>query len=258
MTPAFLLTLVNQVTDPTIVIHKPTGIRIVCKNEPDMFPQSWMTEEIDAKSVPLDASEVARSQKAVIQALDCYPAKALKSLKVIYVSKEISFYGLGYGGTNSLDTVYITNDGPSKGYTDDYIRSTVHHEYSSILLRNFSSYLDQAAWTKTLPPSFTYRQGGTESVRTGTASTRYNPDFMKDGFLAQYATSSQEEDFNMTAEGLFSANPKFWAAVDQYPLLKGKVQIVVNFYKKLDPAFTETFFRTIVRPTTDSNQPKSL
>ena len=69
----------------------------------------------------------------------------------------------------------------------------------------------------------------------------------KKGFLTQYSTASQEEDFNMLAEGLFSGEPGFWTLVDEHALLKAKVSVVLGFYSKLDPQFDEAFFKSLRR-----------
>lgn len=250
-----LLTAVLPVSlDDRILVDPRTQIPIVCKIEPEMFPTSWRAEPINARAVELAENEVERSKLLVKKALDAYPVPVLKrSLRKVYISKSIEFYGLGYGGTNSTDAVYLANDGIPQGYTDAYLVGSFHHELSSIFLRNFPSYLDQKAWNAALPKDFKYRGDGTQSLREGTASTDHRPEFQAQGFLAQYATSSQEEDFNMTAEALFTNRPDFWAAQAKYPALKTKVGLVIAFYNRLDPQFTETYFRNLAQVTPDKS-----
>ncbi len=230
------------------VIDTRSGIPIICANQPDMFPSTWQVEPINATATEIIENEVGRSQEMMKRALAKYPVPVLKKhLKRVFVSREIKFYNLPYGGTNSLDTVYLANDGKQSGYSDLFLEGSLHHEFSSILLRNLPKNLDQRAWDAALPKGFAYRGDGTQSVREGTASTRYKPEFHAQGFLAQYATSSQEEDFNMLAEALFTGQNRFWDAVDENPALKTKVNLVIDFYTRLDPTFNEDFFRRMVR-----------
>lgn len=231
-------------TQPGPTLEPRTQIPVRVTVDKDMYPESWRKEPISAEATALAPGEVSRSIKVTLAAMEKYPATVLKkNLKQVYISKRIAFYGLVYGGTNSLDTVYLSNDGAAKGFTDFYLEGAFHHEFSSILLRNFPQYLDMKMWRAAQPPNFKYRGDGTSSLREGTASTEYSEKYHKDGFLAQYATSSLEEDFNMTAEGIMSGNPKFWKAVDSHKLLKAKMQAVVAFYTNLDPLFTEAYLR---------------
>lgn len=233
-------------TTPQPTREPRTQIPIITSIDKDMFPESWRKAPISAEATALDTKEADRTLKVILRSMEKYPAGVLKTnLKSVYLSKRIAFYGLVYGGTNSLDAVYVSNDGEVKGFTNEYIQGAFHHEFSSILLRNFGKNLDMKLWKESQPAGFKYRGDGTSSLREGTASTRYEAEYHKQGFLAQYATSSLEEDFNMTAEGLMTGLPSFWKAVDAYPLLKKKATAVMRFYQKLDPVFTEQYFRKL-------------
>jgi hypothetical protein len=75
------------------------------------------------------------------KALKKYPTSALqKELKAVYFLKSMKFYNIGYGGTNSNDALYLTNNGEMLGYTELYLEQTFHHEFSSILYRNHPSF----------------------------------------------------------------------------------------------------------------------
>jgi len=64
------------------------------------------------------------------------------NLKAVYFLKEMAFFNTPFGGTNSADNLYLTSNGITLGYTNDYIEQTFHHEFSSILFRNHPEYLD--------------------------------------------------------------------------------------------------------------------
>ena len=147
-----LLTAQDSPVTDRVKTEPRTNIPIICQVTPTMFPASWRKEPVQAQAVPLRDSEVARSQNLMITAMAKYPAEFLKKeLKAVYVSQEIKFYGLKYGGTNSNDIIYLANEGAPRGYTDFFLESAFHHEFSSILLRNHRSNLDETTWNKALP-----------------------------------------------------------------------------------------------------------
>lgn len=226
------------------------AIPVLTTVDSDMFPSSWTSGDINATAASLEPAEAPRSLEIIRKAMERYPADLLKrNLRRVYITSRLSFYGLPYGGTNSLDTLYLANRGRRWGFSDRYLEESFHHEFSSILLRNYSDRFDEDRWSATNGPQFTYRGDGTQAVREGTASTRYSPRYHEQGFLAQYATASIEEDFNMMAEGVFSGNPRFWQAVDQYPRLRAKMKEIVRFYGRLDKSFNEAKFRSFVPAT---------
>lgn len=182
------------------------------------------------------------------KALAKYPAKLLtENLTAIHFAKKLRFYGLSYGGTNSLDTVYIANRGVRAGFTDRFLEAAFHHEFSSILLRNFSDEFDYLAWTGANRAGFSYHSDGTEAVRSGRSDTKFRPEFHAQGFLNEYATASIEEDFNTFAEAIFLGERKFWKAVDLWPRVHTKAMIVIQFYRHLNSDLTEEYFRSLSR-----------
>ena len=215
---------------------------------PEMFPASWRSGEVDAHAEPLERNQMARSVRAMDKALAKYPAELLaKNLTAIYFAKNLRFYGLSYGGTNSLDSVYIANRGAKAGFTDRFLEAAFHHEFSSILLRNFPDEFDHQAWTDANRAGFSYHSDGTQAVRSGRADTTFRPEFHAQGFLNEYATASVEEDFNTFAEAIFLGDRKFWKAVDLWPRLHAKAMIVIRFYGRRDSNLTEEYFRSLSR-----------
>lgn len=221
-----------------------TGLPIVFVTEDDMFPSSWVGGDVKARAESLDTEQTGRASRLVKDAIGAYPRSVItNNLKKVYVMKSIEFYGLQYGGTNSLDRVYLTAKPAEEGYTDSYIVGSFHHEFSSILLRKYSSDFDEKAWIDSNAPGFKYGNGGTAALKTGEASTKYDEGLAETGLLTQYSKASVEEDFNMMVEGLFSGDPEFWRLVDKYPRVAKKMRFAVSFYNKLDPVFNEKFFR---------------
>ncbi|MGE0001786.1 MAG: hypothetical protein AB7F50_06570 [Fimbriimonadaceae bacterium] len=221
-------------------------ISILTEFDSATFPASWQGGEVRGAGVSLAPSEKDRSLGVLRKAFAKYPEGFLdRDLKRVFVLRRISFYGLDYGGTNSLDTVYVTNDGESNGYTDEFLEGAFHHEFSSILLRNHIGEFDLSAWRQANPPGFKYGNGGTEALRSGKASTKPSDETMAIGFVSQYSQASYEEDFNMVAESLFMGPKSFWSAVDRHPVLAKKVRLAISFYGKLDSTYTEAHFRSL-------------
>jgi hypothetical protein len=224
------------------LVHR--GVTIDWSFGPETFPESWREGEIAARGEPVSTAEVARASAVVRKALDAYPEAVLAAhLKKVRLVGRMEFYGVEYGGTNSLDAVYLAVRSASEGFTDPYLEASFHHEFSSILLRNCPEKLDLGAWSRANPEGFRYGSGGTNAIRSGQASTAYSPLLAADGFLAQYSQASQEEDFNLIAEGLFGGGERFWSLVDSHERLARKVKLAVAFYSALDSQFDEAWFR---------------
>ena len=229
--------------------HDPrTGVPIRFEVDHATFPASWRGGEINAMATRIQRSEDARSLRLAQSALGKYPrAIVTKNLRAVQFVREMSFYGVPYGGTNSRDSVYIANRGADAGFDDAFIVSTIHHEFSSILLRNNPEGFDELAWTAANAPHARYGTGGTQAIKDGTANTAYRAELHSAGFLNQYSMSSVEEDFNTFAEALFRGDARLWNICRQFPRVAKKKDLIVAFYASLDPSFTEEFFRSLAK-----------
>lgn len=208
----------------------------------DDFPAEWRTRQVNAQAEPLAPSEAERSVAIARRAMAKYPPELLsRHLDGVFFASRLKFYGLSYGGTYSANRLFLANRGSSQGFTDQYLEESFHHEFSSVLLANRPDALDERAWRAA--GSIGYRSSGAEAVASGHASTRYSAALHEKGFLAEYATASLEEDFNMMAEGLFAGGSQFWGAVDTYPRLNRKMRLAVQFYQRLDSSMSEAYFR---------------
>ena len=161
----------------------------------------------------------------------------------------MKFYDVGYGGTNSTDALYLTNSGTVAGYSDLYLEQTFHHEYSSILYRNYPSFIDEEAWKEVNITGFDYNdpENGVGAIRNNESSQDLDTALCKKGFLTQYSLSGIENDINTFAQNIFSPSAGFWKIVDQYPRIKNKVKLLIDFYKKIDPLFTNEYFKKFNR-----------
>ena len=213
-----------------------------------IFPESWQVSPINASGEQVPTAEIERSKTIIARALNKYPAASLKKdLHSIYFLRSMKFYNVGYGGTNSSDALYLTNNGASNGYNDLYLEQTFHHEYSSILFRNHPSFIDEEGWKKANIPGFDYNdpENGVGAIRNNESSQDLDTALCQKGFLTQYSLSGMENDINTFAQNIFSPSAGFWKIVEQYPRIRIKVKLLTDFYHRIDPLFTEDYFRKL-------------
>lgn len=242
----FSISIFAKAGDGTPGVYKDsaTGIPISFVTDKEMFPESWRGGDIDGEAESLDKTEYKRMRQLMKKVLAKYPVEVLKAnLVKIYVLKKIEFYEVEYGGTNSNDRVYITNQGLLNNYSDQYIEQVFHAEFSSILLRNFPQFLSEADWTAINPDDFTYGGEGYIAIRDGKASEDYDSTLNADGFLNQYATSNFENDLNSFAKNIFAADEGFWDLCFNYEGLEKKLNLAIAFYAKINAAFTLEAFK---------------
>ncbi len=221
------------------------GVNVQFEYKRSIFPESWLTDAINAQGEPIMQAEINRTKTIMARALAKYPNIILRSeLKAIYFLKHMTMYDLGFGGTNSTDAVYLTNNGPDAGYTDLYVEQTFHHEFSSILFRNHPSYLDTIAWKAANITGFDYNdpEEGIGAIRKNESSQDLDTALCAAGFLTQYAYSGIENDINTIAQNLFRPSPGFWNIVNSYPRIKEKVRLLVQFYGRISTVFNQRFF----------------
>ena len=226
------------------------GVLISFKYSVSNFPTDWQASPISATAEAINSSEIARSKLVMAKALKKYPSAPLrKNLRAIYFLKDMKFYNVGYGGTNSADALYLTNDGIVSGYTNLYLEQTFHHEFSSILYRNFPTYMDEAGWKSANYNNFNYNdpEAGVGAIRNNESSQDLDTALCAKGFLTQYSLSGMENDINTFAQNIFSPSENFWLYVDRYPRINKKVKLLIAFYNKFDPIFTESYFRNLSR-----------
>jgi hypothetical protein len=228
------------------VRHRETGIKVWIKTNDKMFPESWYDDEINAQAASLNLGELKRSIAVVFKALDKYPVEFLKkNLKEVYILNYISFYGVEYGGTNSNDVVYITNQGILNGYTDEYVEQLFHAEFSSIVLRNYADANYDNDWFSINSKEFIYGDGGVTEIKTGKAGLEYAEDYFKNGFLYEYAMSGSENDFNSIAKNLFCPSENFWDLYGTYIKISKKINFTIELYNSADSSFNLIYFRRL-------------
>ena len=213
-----------------------------------IFPDSWQRSPINADGGQIDELEIPRCKKVLITALRKYPLSLLQEeLQSVYFVKWMKFYNVGYGGTNSIDALYLTDNGVDMGYTELYLEQTFHHEFSSILYRNHPSLLNEKAWLSANMAGFKYNdpESGVGAIRNNQSSQELDTNLCVKGFLTQYSQSGMENDINTFAQNVFCPTQEFWTLVDNYPRIALKFSLMIIFYNSINPVFTETYFRRL-------------
>jgi hypothetical protein len=212
----------------------------------EIFPESWRSAPVNASGEQMDPKEIQRSKGIIAKALSKYPGTVFDyNLKYVYFLKQMKFYDVGYGGTNSADAVYLTNQGVVSGYTDKYLEQTFHHEFSSILFRNYSSFIDTNAWKEANVTGFIYNdpENGVGAIRNNQSSQELDSVLCLKGVLTQYGGSSIENDVNTFAQNLFCPEKKFWSYVDRFPRINRKAKLLIRFYNQISSQYSEAYFR---------------
>jgi hypothetical protein len=246
---AFLLILVCQSdrftqADDVTVIAAP--IPVVTSDRPGIFPESWLKPSIAASGGELPAAEFERVQRILVPALAKYPEALLKQhLRTIYVLSELKYSGVITSGTNSRNAVYVKIGDVSKGFTDTHNEAVFHAELSSILLRNQPKFLDENAWKSVNPPDFKYLGSGVDAVKQKKAGLKLDERLHEQGFLKEYAQSNLENDFNAFAAMIFAGDGSIWPIAEKHAAIRKKLDLTIDFYHQLDPAFTEDYFRKL-------------
>lgn len=230
----------------------------------EFLPKSWIAAPIDASIEPLKVELREHAGKILAEAFRKYPAKLReKNISGVSVVGSLRFYDVGYGGTyltNSRRIVLVYRE----TFEDRGFEQRFHHEFSSLLLKQNESLFDVKRWKAANLPGFTYRAGGVveeqsgdrseatkvlaaEQKKTGGSGStllRLEPTLMKEGFLTAYNQVSVEQDLNETAAHLFT-NPELWDFCRAYPRIDQKVDVLIDFYTKLDDSMDRLFFRNL-------------
>ena len=223
-----------------------SGTKICFVADKKIFPRSWRNDKTAPHARAIKQEAWPHLISIINIALNKYPEKVTrKNLKKVYILRTMMFFGLDFGGTYHKKKVYLTSNGIENGYTDQYIKGTFHHEFSSVLLKRHRKYFDEDAWHAINPPTFKYGDGGKAALQTAKANTKLNNSLYQSGFLNEYSLASMEEDFNCYAEFMFLSDDGFWQAWEQSETIRRKTNIMIKFYHKLNPVFTLEYFKKL-------------
>lgn len=192
------------------------------------------------KAEAIDVRVLVRYPLLLRKAFNKYPVSVIKEyLTAIYFAKELDCSGLRYGGTYDQfrRIVYLVNDGKQP---DDLSVAIFHHEFSSILLKRNGFFLNP--WLENNPSDFKYSietKSNIEDIYSGSIEGTIGD--YENGFLNAYSQISYENDFNEYARIILTQPQKFKTIMNQYPRIRGKFLLWLEFYHKIDPIFTKEY-----------------
>ncbi len=224
------------------------GIRIVYEIEDNFFsplenPPIPAGPWRGSKVVPINHRILARYPAILLKAFKKYPKNVIKKhLKAIYFSEEIDADGFKYGGTYDpfRRIIYLVDDG---GQSENLAISNFHHEFSSLLLSGHSIFINP--WMDQNPQGFSYLRDVYETweeiQQKIDISAVANEEDHKKGFMSVYGQTTFENDFNEYSAVIFTYPAKFKKIMNQYPRVRAKFLVWIEFYQKIDPLFTEEY-----------------
>ena len=190
-----------------------------------------------------------RYKKAVEEAIKLYPYGLVPlNIGKVYILEGSLENGEWVGVF--VGDIFI---GVEENYDSFLIESIFHHEfchalqdYSFFDYNNlFNSY--KAEWASINPAGFEYL--GYEWFKND--KTIYDDKswikLLQDGFIRPYSKVNYEEDFADIAEAAFSNenDKQFLKMLKDYPKLRQKFELMVDFYNKIDPAFNMEYFEKL-------------
>ena len=189
---------------------------------------------------PIDRHILARYPKILEEALAKYPVHVIKNyMNAVYFAGKIESSGIPHAGTFDAfrRILYFVDNGSN---TADGI-AIFHHEFSSLLLARHSFLLND--WFDQHPEGFMYRSQlyeEQEDMYAGTSMIGTEEDYAN-GFINTYSHTNFENDFNEYARMIFTHPEAFKRIMDQYPRVRGKFLVFLDFYQMIDPIFTESY-----------------
>ena len=210
------------------------GVRIhYCYNRQLFFSSNWLSPPISGEGGQIDLQEALRVTPSVKTFLETYSQTFLsKNLGDIYLMGELLFFGTHYGGTYGQSSVFIEVRSVQENYTDDYVTSQLHAEFSSILMNKYP--FPSEAWTSVNENGFKYSDNAVEMLSQDGIFDQSDY-LLKEGFLSKYSTSNLENDFNDIAFEMFNQPSRLSNLAKGYEKIRQKVNLAVQFYKEVDP-----------------------
>ncbi len=189
---------------------------------------------------PIETRVLARYPALLTKAFEKYPVSVIKEyLSAIYFAKELDYKELRYAGTYDAfrKIVYLIDNG---NRSNELSIGTFHHEFSSLLLKRHTFFLNP--WLEQNPKGFKYSKETANTIKDIYGVSHVGtPEDYNLGFMNAYCRISFEDDFNEYSKIIFMQPGKFKKIMNQYPRVRAKFKIWLDFYHKIDPIFTEEY-----------------
>ncbi len=177
------------------------------------------------------------------------------------ITEAVEAYPLGFVPEHLTKTYIIGNeikignvDGSIAIATDKSIFLTIgekndetlylpafHHIFSHVLQNRYKELFDSyyEGWILNNPEGFEYYGYEPEIAYED------RPEMYEDGFITSLSMDNYGCDFAEIAAYAFSKDPIFLNSVMNYPRIRQKFELMVDFYNKIDPRITLEYFERI-------------
>ena len=201
------------------------------------FPEQWRKKPGLYYGEPVAARQRDRGAFLVEKFLDAYPSDIIEdNLSGVYLLGRIQAMGHEIAGTYYGKGIYAV---VSPHVSDRNILSTLHHEFSSVLMRSHAFPVRE--WLAANPRGWKYAGGSRLMIEKGAAANSNlampSHSLLKKGFLTPYGQSSIEDDFNIYASWLFTRYEDLKQLADEYPGVRRKMNLAAGFFKTVSPEF---------------------
>jgi hypothetical protein len=229
-------------------LEKRYGIIIYFRQLEKAVPEYWLKPPTSFKYKPLAEADLDFFYLPIQAALAQYPDSMIKNnLRAIGLAHTLSFFNTEYGATYSetqpkRNSIYLAKtEQLDKADAFDYLLDSVHHEFSSILLKKYN--FPEQAWRDANPSGFKYlyedkQNPGLEALQRSDVYLTGKEHYER-GFLSEYALASLEEDFNVYSGEIFTHPEAILKKAKIYPRIAKKVRIWLGFYISIDIKFMQ-------------------
>ncbi len=220
------------------------GVQINYHPVDSLLPSVWRQAPYSGRVEPVIKRDLMRLLKVLNSGFDLYPRTVLdSSLDEIRVVRSLELFGAQYAGTTLGNNIFMTADSIAEGYDERQFALIFHHEFSSILMRNYG--FDTAAWIAVNDDPLPYAQSPDQMLAAiqNDAEIVGSPELYRRGLLASYGLASPEDDANLYAELIFTDPAKMHELTSEYPTIRRKYQFLRDFYLKIDAGFKVVFAR---------------
>lgn len=177
--------------------------------------------------------------------IEKYPSDILKAdLDTIYIGGQILgtneqyFSGFYHPGTQNIYLFPLVFDMPN--FEDaTTIRSTIHHEISSILLRKYR--FDMIGFMAYNGFEFEYWHDEDKLLHNPSASYYASEVLLKEGLLTHYSQTSPENDYNTYIEVAFAYPEIMSKYCSGYDRINLKYEFIKKFYLSISSDFQLVF-----------------
>jgi hypothetical protein len=221
----------NEFRQAAVRIRAAFGVQVHFSYDAEsFFVGGWRKPPCSAKGSQISLDQALLLTPTIELFLSSYPRNIIEhNLRHIYLLGEMSFYGLEYGGTYLADSIYVASN-EAKGYSKTDLNGTLHHEFSSILCRNYG--FPWTEWAAANEHDWRYAGSGVDLVARFDALQQTEA-LLKMGLLTVYSQASMEEDVNMYAEYYLGKRAELLSAASKFKRVRQKLIILNRFYKNL-------------------------